>query len=172
MRVTRHLQDLYTGVINPNFASLQTISSQLLGQHPGVNTEHSPSFVGGGDQRSTRSKPTFCYLSNLILEAIQKSVGHLTTSWSHKNTLAEGSCNGIDGTIYSVGAECNRKHDVNVPHEIPDMWQFCRTIGKGNHDNTPYNVLCCGELPNFQSQLQRLSRFRRHNPYSSNKFCL
>jgi hypothetical protein len=75
----------------------------------------------------------------------------------------------IDGTISSVGAECNR-NDVKLPHEIPDMWQFCRTIGKGNHDNTPYNVLCCGEPPNFQSQLQRLSRFRRHNPYRTIHF--
>jgi hypothetical protein len=50
------------------------------------------------------------------------------------------------------------------------MWQFCTAIGKGNHDNTPYNVLCCGEPLNFPSQLHRLSRFRRHNPYSTINF--
>jgi hypothetical protein len=161
MGVTRHLPDLYTGVINPNFASLQTISSKLVGQHPGVYKEHSPSFVGGGGQRSTRSKPTLCYLSNLTLKVVQKSVGHLKTSWSHENTLTEGSCQGIDGTNSSFGSERNR-NDVNVTQVIPDMWQFCRTIGQGNHDNTPYNVLCCGKPPNFVSKLQRLSRLRRH----------
>jgi hypothetical protein len=159
MGLTRHLQDLNKGVINPNFASLQTISSKLLGQHPGVYTKHSSSFVGEGDLGWTRSKPTLCYLSNLSLKEVQKSVGHLTTSWSHEKTLTEGSCLGIYGTNYAVGSERNR-NDVNVPHVIPDMWQFCTVIGKGNHENTPYNVLCCSEPPNFPSQLHRLSRFR------------
>jgi hypothetical protein len=95
-------------------------------------------------------------------------VAHLTTSWSQCYTLAEGFCKSIDKKS-SVGAECNR-NDVNVPHEIPDMWQFCRTIGKGNHNNTPYNVLCCGTPPNFPRHLHKLSVFRLNNPYSAINF--
>ncbi len=169
MGVTRNFQGLGKGVINPSFAP-KANSCEPLGHLPGVYTEHSSSFVGEGDQRSTSSK-RLCFLSNLTLKEIQKSVGHLTTSWSHDNTLAEGSCLGIDGKNSLVGpSDVSFQNDVIVPHEIPDMWQFSTAIGKGNHNNTPYNVLCCGEPPNFFSQLQRLSRFRRHNPYSAINF--
>jgi hypothetical protein len=164
MGVTRNLQELGKGVINTSFA-LKANSSKPLGHLPGVYTEHSSSFVGEGDQGSTSSKRLLCYLSNLTLKEIQKSVGHLTTSWTHDNTLAEGSCHGIDGKKSLVRpSDVSFQNDVTVPHEISDMWQFCTAIGKGNHNNTPYNVLCCGEPLNFFSQLQRLSRFRRHNP--------
>jgi hypothetical protein len=95
----------------------------------------------------------------------------LALPWHGTSPLAEGSCHGIDGKKSLVGpSDVSFQNDVTVPHEIPDMWQFCTAIGNGNHDNTPYNVLFCGEPPNFLSQLQRLSRFRRHNPYSTINF--
>jgi hypothetical protein len=50
------------------------------------------------------------------------------------------------------------------------MWQFCRTIGKCNHNNTMYNILCCGTPPNFQKHLQKFRPFRRYNRHSSINF--
>ncbi len=131
-------RDLFRGVINPHFASNMTTSFEFLGQHPGVNTEHTPFFVEGGDQRLPK-QPLY-YLSDSILESVQQSVGNLTTYWSHKNTFADGSCNGIGQdpvrAIYSP-----RSGDPIVLHEIPDLWQFCRTIGKGNHNNISNEAL-------------------------------
>jgi hypothetical protein len=136
MGVTRNFQGLGKGVINSSFAP-KANSSKPLGHLPGVYTEHSSSFVREGDQWSTGSNRALCYLFNLTLKEIQKSVGHLTTSWSHENTLAEGSCLGIDSKNSLVGPpDVSSQNDVIVPHDIPDMWQFCTAIGKGNHDNT------------------------------------
>ncbi len=143
-----------------------TIYLALSGQHPGVNTEHTPSFVGGGDQ--TLPKQPLYYLSDSILDSVQHSVGNLTTYWSH-NTIADGSCKSIGKDPVSAKYS-SRSGDPNVLHEIPDLWQFCKTIGKGNHNNISYNVLCCGIPPNFSSQLTRLNRYRRYNPHSPMNF--
>jgi hypothetical protein len=98
-----------------------------------------------------------CCISRMSLESVESLVGHLTTQWSHGTTFAEGSC--IRGDVRPpVGAECYLR-DVPVPHEISDMWQFCRTIGKGNHNNTSYNILCCGVPPKFHDHLQKLAMF-------------
>jgi hypothetical protein len=59
-------------------------------------------------------------LSDSILDSVQQPVGHLTTYWSHKNTIADDSCNGIEQdpvkAIYSLTG------DPIVLHENPDMW--------------------------------------------------
>jgi hypothetical protein len=86
--VSRFSRDLFEGLILHHFASHTTTSFGTLGQHPGVNTEHSPFFVEGGDQRLPK-QPLY-YLTNSILESVQQSVGNLTTYWSHKNTLVLG----------------------------------------------------------------------------------
>jgi hypothetical protein len=67
----------------------------------------------------------------MTLESVENLIGNLPTQWSHGTTFAEGSR--ISGyEIPHVGAECYPR-SVPVPSQIPDMWQFCRTIGKGNH---------------------------------------
>ena len=127
MGVTRNFQGLGKGVINPSFAP-KANSFKPLEHLPDVYTEHSSSFVGEGDQGSTSSKRALCYLSNLTLKEIQKSVGHLTTSWSHDNTLAEGSCLGIDGKKYLVGPpDVSFQNDVVVPHDIPNH-RWCKRL--------------------------------------------
>ena len=123
-------RDLFRGVINPHFASNMTTSFEFLGQHPGVNTEHTPFFVEGGDQRL--SKQPLYYLTDSILESVQQSVGNLTTYWSHKNTFAEGSCNGVG--LHPLREKYIPNSGEPVLHESPDLWQFCKTIGKGNHN--------------------------------------
>jgi hypothetical protein len=115
--VSRVSRDLFEG-INPHFASNLTTSFESLGQHPGVNTEHTPFFVEGGDQDFP--KQSLYYLTDSILETVQQSVGNFTTYWSHKNTFAEGSCNSVG--LHPLRAKYSPNSGEPVLHESPDLW--------------------------------------------------
>jgi hypothetical protein len=171
--VTNSLKKLEKGLINP----IEHISDLTKVQYPGMIKEQKfPSFVGGEEQRSTSfnhggdGTPDIlpCSISSVTLETVENLIGHLTTQWSHGTINADGSCISFD-EIHPVGSECY-PGCVTVPSQIPDMWQFCRIVGKGNHNNTSYNILCNGIPPKFHDHLLTLAKFRRHNPNSPIRF--
>jgi hypothetical protein len=75
-----------------------------------------------------------CRISSVTLESVENLVGHITTHWSHCTTIQDGTPVSLD-EIHPVGSERYPGY-VTVPSRIPDMWQFFRTVGKRNHDNT------------------------------------
>jgi hypothetical protein len=171
--ITNSLKKLDKGLINP----IQQISDLTRVQYPGVIKEQNPpSFIGGEDQRSTSfnhggdGTPIIlpCRISSVTLETVENLVGHLTTQWSYGTTSQDGTPVSLDEN-YPVGSERYPGY-VTVPSRIPDMWQFCRTVGKRSHNNTSYNILCCGTPPKFHDHLLKLAKFRRHNPNTPIRF--